>query len=157
RYERALQYRRDAGDKHGQAIESYSMGTIFDYMGRYGAAVKAKEEALATFRDLKAHDIWLGEILSGLGNSLDLSGRLDDGAKDLDESASVAGELKNASLAAQTSRFKADRLVYAGDAKGAVSAAAQAQQDASKAEDKSMVLMAKVTAAVAEAASAPTS
>ena len=31
-----------AGDKRGAAIESYSIGTIFDAQGRYGAAVKVK-------------------------------------------------------------------------------------------------------------------
>ena len=47
RYLRALDLRRGAGDRRGAAIESYSIGTIFDYQGRYGAAVKSKEEALA--------------------------------------------------------------------------------------------------------------
>ena len=71
-YLRALELRRNAGDKRGAAIESYSMGTIFDYQGRYGAAIKSKEEAIQTFRDLKQRDMWLGEILSGYGNSLSL-------------------------------------------------------------------------------------
>ena len=72
RYLRALDLRRKSGDRRGAAIESYSIGTIFDYQGRYGAAVKSKEEALAAFRDLKQRDMWLGEILGGYGNSLAL-------------------------------------------------------------------------------------
>jgi serine/threonine protein kinase/tetratricopeptide (TPR) repeat protein len=155
-YERALQFRRDGADKRGAAIESVSMGTIFDYMGRYGAAVKAKEDALQTFRDLKiSGDMWLGEILSGLGNSLALSGRMDEATKDFDEAAAVGAEIKNASLVAQTTRFKADRLYLAGDGKGAVAAAADAQKAAAQAQDKSMVFQAKVTAALADSIASP--
>jgi tetratricopeptide (TPR) repeat protein len=157
-YERALQFRRDGADKRGAAIESVSMGTIFDYMGRYGAAVKAKEDALQTFRDLKiSGDMWLGEILSGLGNSLALSGRMDEATKDFDEAAAVGAEIKNASLVAQTTRFKADRLYLAGDGKGAVAAAADAQKAAAQAQDKSMVFQAKVTAALADSIASPAS
>ena len=43
--------RRSGGDKRGAAIESYSMGTLFEYQGRYGAALTAKDEALKTFAD----------------------------------------------------------------------------------------------------------
>ena len=49
-YLRGLELRRSDGDKRGAAIESYSMGTLFEYQGRYGAALTAKEEALKTFR-----------------------------------------------------------------------------------------------------------
>jgi serine/threonine protein kinase/tetratricopeptide (TPR) repeat protein len=155
-YERALQLRRDASDKRGAAIESYSMGTIFDYLDRYGAAVKAKEEALQTFRDLKLHDMWLGEILSGYGNSLSLSGRMDDAAKDLDEAMTVGRDLKNASLMAQTARFQAERLYYAGDVTGAAGLADQASRAAMEAQDRALTLLAKVTVAKTTAAAQPT-
>ncbi len=155
-YERALQLRRDVSDKHGAAIESYSMGTIFDYLDRYGAAVKAKEEALQTFRDLKLHDMWLGEILSGYGNSLSLSGRMDDAAKDLDEAMAVGRELKNASLMAQTARFQAERLSYTGDVAGAAGLADQASQAAMAAQDRALTLLAKVTVAKTAGALRPT-
>ena len=62
--------RRNSGDKRGAAIESYSIGTVFDAQGRYGAAVKAKEEALQTLREQNQKDFWLAEILGGYGNSL---------------------------------------------------------------------------------------
>ncbi len=155
-YERALQLRRTASDTRGAAIESYSMGTIFDDLDRYGAAVKAKEEALQTFRDLKVHDMWLGEILSGYGNSLSLSGRMDDAAKDLDEAMAVGRDLKNASLMAQTARFQADRLYYTGDITGAASLAEQAAQAAMAAQDRALTLLAKVTVAKTAGAAQPT-
>ncbi len=46
---KALELFRASGDKSGAAIQSYSMGTIFEYQGRYGAALKSKEEALKTY------------------------------------------------------------------------------------------------------------
>src|SRR5262249_32339775 len=101
RYHRALDLRRDAGDKRGAAIESYSMGGIFDYLGRYGAAIKSKQEALQTFRDLKQRDMWLGEILGGYGNSLSLGGRTDESTSFLEEAMMVARELQNTTLTAQ--------------------------------------------------------
>src|SRR5215475_5636863 len=93
-YHLALDLRRNPGDKRGAAIESYSMGNIFDYQGRYGAAIKSKEEALQTFRDLKQRDMWLGEILGGYGNSLSLDGRTDESKKILEEAMTVARELQ---------------------------------------------------------------
>ena len=90
RYVRALEFRRTAGDKRNAALASYGIGTIFDYQGRYGSAVKSKGEALQAFRDLKQQDIWLGEILSGYGNSLNLSGRMRDAQAPLDEALKLA-------------------------------------------------------------------
>src|SRR6185436_16328054 len=108
-YGRALDLRRKAGDKRGSAIESYSIGTIFDNQGRYGAAIKSKDEALTTFRDLKQRDMWLGEILSGYGNSLALAGRFEDADKLLDAAMTVGRELQNnPAVIVQTQRFQAD-------------------------------------------------
>jgi tetratricopeptide (TPR) repeat protein len=154
RYVRALELRRSAGDKRGAAIESYSIGTIFDYQSRYGAAIKSKEEALQAFRDLKQRDSWLGEILSGYGNSLSLSGRIEDAAKNLEEALRVAGELQNPSLTAQTVRFQANRLTYSGDIKGANRLAEQASQAAARASDRSLALLAQANVAMT---AAPTS
>ena len=130
------------------AIESYSIGTIFDYQGRYGAALKSKEDALTAFRELKQRDVWLGEILSGYGNSLSLSGRMDEAAKSLNEAMTVARELKNPALIAQTSRFQADRLYYSGDLKGAHALAQEASQTAAQASDRSLTLLAQAQGTV---------
>jgi len=154
-YLRAAELRRGAGDKSGAAIESYSMGTIFDYQARYGAAIKSKEEALQAYRDLKQRDFWLGEILSGYGNSLTLAGRLDDAAKQLDEATTVGNEVKNPSLIAQTLRFQADRLYYSGDLNAANRLAEQAVQAAAKASDRSLTLLTQASAARTAAALQP--
>src|SRR5260370_17605201 len=67
---KALELFRSSGDKNGAAIQSYSMGTIFEHQGRYGAALKSKEDALKTFREFQDRSFWMAEILSGYGNSL---------------------------------------------------------------------------------------
>ena len=155
RYLRALELRRAAGDKRGAAIESYGTGTVFDLQGRYGAAVKAKEDALTAYREAKISDVWLGEILAGYGNSLNLSGRMADAAKPLDEALEVAKALQNATLIAQATRFQAERLYYLGDVKGAAAMADQAVQAAAKASDRTAPLLAQVNAAMISAASQP--
>jgi tetratricopeptide (TPR) repeat protein len=155
RYFRALELRRSSADRRGAAIESYSIGTIFDYQARYGAAVKSQEEALATFRDLKQREVWLGEVLSGYGSSLSLSGRLDDAAKSLDEAMAVARELGSPNLTAQTLRFQADRLYYAGDIKAANRLAGEAVQAAARTSDRSLALEAQADVALMAAAMQP--
>jgi serine/threonine protein kinase/tetratricopeptide (TPR) repeat protein len=152
RYLRALELRRTSGDRRGAAIESYSIGTIFDYQGRYGAAIKSKEEALTSYRDLKQKDMWLGEILSGVGRSLSLAGRMDDATKHLDEAMGLARDLNNPTLIAKTTRFQADRLYFTGDIKGANRLAEQASQAASRASDRSLALLAQAQVAITAAA-----
>jgi len=152
RYLRALDLRRTSGDRRGAAIESYSIGTIFDYQGRYGAAIKSKEEALTSYRDLKQKDMWLGEILSGVGRSLSLGGRMDDATKHLDEAMSLARDLNNPTLIAKTTRFQADRVYFTGDVKGANRLAEQASQAAARASDRSLALLAQGQAAMTAAA-----
>ena len=149
RYLRALELRREAGNKRSAAIESYGVGTIFDYQGRYGAAIKSKADAVQTFRDLKARDVWMAEFLGGYGQSLSLAGRADDAVKPLEEALALARELQNPTLIAQSLRFQADRLLYAGDAKGAAALAEQAIQAASKASDRTLTLLAQASAAMA--------
>ncbi len=148
RYVRALEARRSAGDRRMAALESYGIGTIFDYQGRFGAAVKSKEEALQVFRELKLRDVWLGEILSGYGKSLSLSGRTSDAQSSLDEALKLGNELKNQNLVAQTLRVQAERLFYAGDTKAASQQIEQALQAASRAADRNLSLLAQADAAM---------
>ena len=140
RYLGALELRRADGDRRMEAIESYSIGTVFDYQGRYGAAAQSKTEALETYRALKQRDFWLGEILSGHGASLAMSGRIADAEKSLDEALAIARELQNNPLAAQTLRLNSDRLLYAGDPAGAGRLAEQAAQTAARTSDRSLQL-----------------
>ena len=50
---RRLDLRRSMSDTRGAAIESYSLGKLFGYQGRYGAAVNSKQDALKALRDIK--------------------------------------------------------------------------------------------------------
>jgi tetratricopeptide (TPR) repeat protein len=155
-YIAALALRRSAGDRRNAALASYGIGTIFDYQGKYGSAVSSKAEALKTFRDLKQRDVWLAEILSGYGNSLGLSGRSTEAQAALDEASKLANELKNANLMAQTLRFQADRLYYAGDAKAAYAMTKQVTQAADAASDRSLALLAQADVAIVASTVDPT-
>jgi tetratricopeptide (TPR) repeat protein len=137
-------------------MESYSIGTIFDYQGRFGAAVKSKEEALKTFRDLKHRDMWLGEILAGYGNSLSLSGRFDDADRNLQEAIAVGRELQNTTVIVQALKFQSDRLVYSGDMKGATERANESVQAAGRGSNRALVLQAQAAAASVAVATQPT-
>ena len=118
-YLRALDLRRSIGDPRGAAIESYSLGTLFQHQGRFGAALKSKEEALKTFVDLKDRTFWMAEILGGYGDVLIQSGRGDESQKYLDDALSLARELKNDGMVAQTLGFMGDASFYRGDLKSA--------------------------------------
>ncbi len=156
RYMSALDLRRKSGDARDAALASYGIGTIFDYQGRYGSAVKSKGEALQAFRSLEQQDIWLGEILSGYGSSLSLSGRPADARAPLEEALKLATVLKNPNLTAQTLRYQADRLYYAGDLTGAADMTRRASEAAKSASDAGLKLLARADAAIIGGAVRPT-
>jgi tetratricopeptide (TPR) repeat protein len=122
---------------------------LFDYQGRFGAAIHGKEEALKTFRDLKDRSFWMAEILSGYGESLILAGRMDDAKSPLDEALSLARELNNDGLVAQTLGFQGDALFYKGNYGAAHALYDQALQAAtrSKQPEPERVLRAKIALA----------
>jgi eukaryotic-like serine/threonine-protein kinase len=144
---KALDLFRNSGDKSGAAIQSYSIGTIFEYQGRYGAALKSKEEALKTFRELNDRSFWMGEILSGYGNSLSEVGRYDEAQKNLTEAMSLAKELQNKTLIAQILNFQGDTFYYRGDIKAASDLFAQAIAASSADVEKDVALLSKYNAA----------
>jgi eukaryotic-like serine/threonine-protein kinase len=143
-YLQALQLYRSADDKSGAARESYSMGTIFEYQGRYGAAVSSKEEALKTFRELQDRSFWMAEILGGYGHSLAQAGRGDEGQAHFSDALSLARELKNQGLIAQTLDFQGDALFYRGDLRGARRLYDEAAQVASRSNDRPAKLLANL-------------
>jgi eukaryotic-like serine/threonine-protein kinase len=143
-YLRALDLHRSAGDKRGAAIDSYSMGSLFGYQGRYGAALNSKEEALKTFRELQDHSFWMAEILSGYGGALAEAGRWDEAQKTLDEALNLARELKSQPLVAQTLNFQADAALYRGDFKSARTLYGQALEAVSRTKDRDKVLISEI-------------
>jgi len=145
---KALEFFRSSGDKSGAAIQSYSIGTIFEYQGRYGAALKSKEEAVKTFRELQDRSFWMGEILSGYGNSLSQVGRYEEAQKNLNEAMTLARDLQNKTLIAQTLNFQGDTFYYQGDLKQATDLFAKALAASSSGDvEKEVVLLSKYNAA----------
>ncbi len=144
---KALELFRSSADKSGAAIQSYSMGTIFEYQGRYGAALKSKAEAVKTFRELNDRSFWMGEILSGYGNSLSEVGRYDEAQKNLSEAMSLARELQNKTLIAQTLNFQGDIFYYRGDLKSASGLFSQALAEGATGTEKDVLLLSKYNAA----------
>ena len=123
------------------------MGTIFEYQGRYGAALKSKEEALKTYRELQDRSFWMAEILSGYGNSLSQVGRMDEAQKNLTEAMALAKELQNKTLIAQILNFQGDTFYYRGDIKSAEELFAQAVKASTSDVEKDTVLLGKYNAA----------
>ena len=145
-YLRALDLRRTADDKLGAAKESDSLGILFAYQGRFGAALKAREEAMSGFRELHDHSYWMAETMGGYGRALSQVGRYDEATKALDDSLNLARELKHEDLVAQILDWKGDTSFYKGDLKAARLLNAQALQGASKSSDRHLLITLKLNA-----------
>jgi len=146
-YLKALDLRRSTGDKAGVAVTSYDMGGLFAYEGRFGAALNARQEALNTYRALKDRSYWMGEILSGHGESLAQAGQANAAQADFDEALTIARELKNESLSAQILRFEGDAASYRGDPKAARNFYEQSVQTATHAKDAENTLLGRLSIA----------
>ena len=150
-YLRALDLRRSMDDPRGAAIESYSLGTLFDYQGRFGAAINSKEEALKNFRDIKDRTTWMAKMLDGAAEALTLAGRGDEAKSYLDEALSLARELKTDGVIAEALGFQGDAFFYRGDFKSARASYTQALQTALRSKEPDTVLLAKANLAKLEA------
>ncbi len=146
-YLKALDLHRQIDDTRGTALDAYDMGTVFQYQGRYGAALKAREDALKSFRSGKEHSFWMVESLSGYGQSLAQVGREDDARRALDEAAALAREVNNQGSVAQIQLFNGNVAAYRGDSKAARAFYEQALQSANQAKDPEKALMAKIALA----------
>ena len=146
-YLRALELRRSTGDKRGAALESSSMGILFSYQGRYGAALSAEEDALKTFRELQERSYWLASILGYYGNALAQIGRSDDAEKSLDEAMNVARELKNQATTAEIQGYQGDNAFYRGDYQAAATLYDEALKTSSHATDSDLILVSKFNVA----------
>jgi serine/threonine protein kinase/tetratricopeptide (TPR) repeat protein len=143
-YMRALDLRRSLQDKRGAAIESYTLGMMFDDQGRFGAAINSKQDAFKTFQDLKDKTYWMAEIESGYAEGLILAGRGNEAESYLKDALSLARELKNDGLVSQTLTFEGDAAYYRGDSKSARPLYEQALQAASRSKEPDRILTAKL-------------
>jgi tetratricopeptide (TPR) repeat protein/predicted Ser/Thr protein kinase len=146
-YLRALDIRRTANDKRGAAIESASLGVLFGFQGRYGAALSSEQDALKTLRDINETGQWLAEVLIDYGRAQAQIGNSVDARKSLDEALKIARDTKNEIQVAQALNDEGDSYFYQGDYKSAAPIYQQALQSASKTSDRHLVLLSKVSLA----------
>jgi eukaryotic-like serine/threonine-protein kinase len=141
-YLRALDLRRSMDDLRGAAIESNSLGILFDYQGRYGAAIHSEQDALKTFRDLKEQSLWMARILDASAEALILAGRGGEAQGELDESLKLSRQLKNDSVMAQTLGVQGDAAFYSGNFRGAQTSYAAALEAAKRSKEPDTILTA---------------
>ena len=146
-YMRALELRRSMNDTRGAAVESYTLGMILDYQGRFGAAITSKQAALKTFQDLKDKTYWMAEILGGYAQALVLAGRGNESATHLNDALNLSRELKNDGMVSQTLAFQGDAAYYRGDSKAAGALYQQALQAANRSKEPEKILTAKISLA----------
>jgi len=142
-YMRALELRRSIDDRRGAAIESYGLGTLFDYQGRFGAAINSKQEALKTFTDIKDQTSWMAKMQGGYAQALILAGRGDEAKSYLDDALSLSRQLKVDDVLAETLAFQGDMFFYGGDFKSAHTSYAQALEAATRSKEPDAILVAK--------------
>jgi eukaryotic-like serine/threonine-protein kinase len=146
---RGLELHRSMSDVSGAALDSYSLGVMFDYQGRFGAAVNSKRDALKTLQDVKDRSATMTEIEGGYGKSLVLAGRGEEAKASLEDALSLAREQKNEGLVSQTLGFQGDAAYYRGDSKSARVLYEQALQAAVPSKEPDKILIAKVNVAKA--------
>jgi len=153
-YMRSLDLYRKGGDNQGAAVVSNSMGLVFEHQGRLGPAVDALQDAVKMFRTVDNRSSPMAGALNDLADVLAKAGRGSESGKLLEESQTLARELKNDSLQADILNTQGDVRFYQGDLKPAKDAFEQALRLATHASDKDALLNARMNLArivVAEA------
>jgi eukaryotic-like serine/threonine-protein kinase len=142
-YLKDLDLQRKMDDQRGVAGASAGLGTVYEYQGRYGAALAAQQDAVKTLQALGGNPPELPQIMAAEGNALTLVGRWGEAEKALDEALSRARELKDDSVIAEILGFQGDNFFYRGDFKPAERLFAQALGPATRGKDRSMLLISK--------------
>src|SRR5208283_4828939 len=127
--------------------ESYRMGTLFVYQGRFGAAINSEQEALKTFREIQDKTFWMAQVLGGSADALILAGRGDEAKSYLEEALHLSRELKTDSMVAAMLGFQGDAFFYRGDLRSAQAVYADALQAATRGKEADVLLVAKANLA----------
>ena len=143
-YLRSLEVWRKADERRSAAMELHYMATVFEYQGRHGAAVNAREEALKTLRDLNDRTVYVAGVLSGYGRALNQTGRFDEAGKQLDEAMALARQLKHQALIARTLNYQGEGALYRGDASLARTLFAEALPLAQAIKNSELTLLSKL-------------
>jgi tetratricopeptide (TPR) repeat protein/predicted Ser/Thr protein kinase len=144
---RALDLERKAGDKRGAALDSSSLGVLFGYQGRLGAAVNSTADAVSTLRDMKDRSLWMAQALSGYANALIQAGRGAEAQPILKEGNDLVRELKNDSSLAELSISEGDDANYRGDSRSARTSYQRALEAAQRAKSREDILRAQFSLA----------
>ena len=144
---RALELSRKAGDERRVAIVSHQIGLVFEYQGRFGAAVKSMQDAVKSFRRQGENGLDMAEFLNDLSGALARSGRSDEAAAPLEEAEKIQQALKNDALEAGILNTRGDLAFYHGDFKGAASSYGSALRLASRTKYSEVLLLSKVNVA----------
>jgi serine/threonine protein kinase/tetratricopeptide (TPR) repeat protein len=143
-YLRSLDAWRKANEQRSAAMELHYMATVFEYQGRHGAAVNAREEALKTLRDLNDQSVFVPGVLSGYGRALNQIGRFDEATKQLEEAITLARQLKHQALVARISNYQGEGALYRGDLKAARLLFEEALPIAQMIKNSELTLLSKV-------------
>jgi tetratricopeptide (TPR) repeat protein len=146
-YMRALDLWRSVNDTRGAAVTAYTLGVMFDYQGRFGAALSSMQSTIKTFQELKEKSILTADVTSGYGEALILAGRGDEAKTYLNDALNLARELKNDGVVSQVLVYQGDAANYAGDSKSARALYEQALTAANRSKEPERILLAKVSLA----------
>jgi tetratricopeptide (TPR) repeat protein len=144
---RALELARNAGDEHITAVISHQIGLVFEYQGRFGAAVKSMQDAVKSFRRQGETGVDMAQFLNGLSGALARAGKSDEAAAPLEESQKIQQALKNDALQAEILITRGDLAFYRGDIQSAAPFYESALRLASKTKYSEVLLQSKVNLA----------
>ncbi len=146
-YLRALDLRRSTNDRRGAALESNGLASVFEYQGRYGAAIAAQKEAFERLKSLGEQGFWLIEVQSGYGRTLAGAGRAAEAKPILDEALTLARALGNQAEVAQALNALGDWYLYQGNLREAGAQYEQALKAASATGDRGLILLSQASVA----------
>jgi tetratricopeptide (TPR) repeat protein len=148
---RSLDLWRKAGNARGAAYESHDIGLVFQYQGRFGAAVSAMQDAVNGYRAAGDRSSDMVELLNDLADTLAQSGRASESEPLLREARGIVHDLKNETAQAELLNTQGDVQRYNGDLRSAEALYQQALRAASHGTDPVETLLSRLH--VAEIAS----
>jgi tetratricopeptide (TPR) repeat protein len=133
-------------------MADHGMGIVFEYQGRYAAAVSAREDGLKALREVQDRSFYTVDVLSGYGHALAQLGQFDGARKYLDEAMQLSRERKSQTLIAQVLNFQGATALYGGDAAQARRLFEQALALSTAAKDRPLTLLSRANLAKADVA-----
>ena len=154
-YMQALDLYRKSGDNHGAALQSQSLGMMFQTQGRIGPAISSLTDAVKGLRDAGDHGLPLAQAENDLAGALARAGRGEESAKPLDDARRIAQGLKSDPLNIALLNTDGDVKFYAGDLRGARASYQQAEKVLTHGSDADSQLNTKLNLARLAVAEGP--